>query len=129
LLAFYSLVDGRLLLSHGRGLHTFTVREACNIAIAWQTDDFRREDHAFRWSGSKKESDDPVEVIIERWQEKIGLKVDPAAEALEAMKRFYKATGKDWDDTPVEVDWRMKDEEIPGTYMGGVKGVKGEGSK
>lgn len=105
------------------------MREAINIAIAWQVDDFRKEDHAFRWSGSKKESDDPVEVTIERWQEKIGLKVDPAAEALEAMKRFYAATGKEWDDTPVEVDWRMRDEEIPGNYMGGQKGAKGEGSK
>lgn len=52
--------------------------------------------------------------------------MDPAAEALKAMQAFYKATGREWDDTPVEVDWRAKDEEIPGNYMSGQQGVKGE---
>lgn len=126
MLAYYALVDGRLLLSHGRGLHTFTPREACNIAITWQVEEMRAEDREFRWSGSKKESDDRVETIIEHWEEKMGLRVDPAAEALKAMQAFYKATGREWDDTPVEVDWRAKDEEIPGNYMAGKQGVKGE---
>jgi hypothetical protein len=89
----------------------------------------RAEDHAFRWSGSKKDSDDSVETHIERWQEKVGLRVDPAAAALEAMKAFNKMRGIPWDDTPVEMDWRERDEEIPGTYMAGAKGVKGEGVK
>jgi hypothetical protein len=105
------------------------VREAVNIAIAWQIDEMRAEDHAFRWSGSKKASDDPVETTIERWHEKVGLKVDPAAQALEAMKAFYEATGKEWDDTPVSADWREVDEEIPGNYMGGQRGERGEGIK
>lgn len=87
----------------------------------------RAEDREFRWSGSKKESDDSVETLIERWQEKIGLKVDPAAEALKAMKAFNKMRGIPWDDTPVEADWREKDEEIPGVYMGGSKGERGHG--
>jgi hypothetical protein len=89
----------------------------------------RAEDREFRWSGSKKDSDDPVETHIERWQERIGLKVDPAAEALKAMKAFYEATGREWDDTPVTADWRETDEEIPGNYMAGSKGKKGEGTK
>lgn len=99
------------------------------MAIAWQINDLREEDKAFRWSGSKKEADDPVETLIERWQETIGLKVDPAAEALAAMKAFYKMTGREWDDTPVEQDWRERDEEIPGTYMAGQRGAQGEGKK
>lgn len=126
MLAYYSRIDGRLLLSHGRGLHTFTPREACNIAHHLIIEEMITEDREFRWSGSKKQSDDPVETHIQRWEEKIGLRIDPAAMALEAMKAFYKATGKVWDDTPVEVDWRQKDEEIPGTYMGGSKGPQGE---
>jgi hypothetical protein len=99
------------------------------MAIAWQIDEFRSEDKEFRWSGNKKETDDPVETIIERWQEKVGLKIDPAAQALEAMKAFYKATGRPWDDTPVTADWREVDTEIPGNYMGGQRGKRGEGVK
>jgi hypothetical protein len=100
-----------------------------NIAIAWHMDEMREEDRRWRYSGGKKESDDPVETVILHWQEKIGLKVDPAAAALEAMKAFYKATGREWDDTPVEADWRERDEEIPGNYIAGRQGKKGEGVK
>lgn len=98
-----------------------------NLAHHLIIDEMIIEDRKFRWSGNKKDSDDPVETAIERFEEKIGLRVDPAAEALKAMKAWYKATGREWDDTPVDVDWRERDEEIPGVYMGGSKGEAGQG--
>lgn len=103
------------------------MREAVNIAQFLAVDEMVMEDREFRYSGGKKPTDDPVETHIEHWEEKIGLKVDPDAEALKAYKAWRASQGLEWDDTPVQLDWRERDEEIPGEYIAGVQGAKGKG--
>jgi|HubBroStandDraft_5_1064220.scaffolds.fasta_scaffold06424_3 hypothetical protein len=66
-------------------------------------------------SGVKFQND--LEEHIEDIEIKIGLRFDSVGAALENHKKFLAAQGKEWDDTPVELDWRMQDREIPGTYM------------
>jgi hypothetical protein len=87
------------------------------------------EDREARYAGAKKETDDDLETVIERWEQKIGLRVDPEEQALEALKAFNKARGIPWDDTPVvPSDWRERDEEIPGEYMGSPR-MKAKGNE
>jgi hypothetical protein len=79
------------------------------------------EDRDARYSGAKKETDDPLEEVVTQWEMKIGLQVDPEEVALEALKAFNAANGIPWDDTVVEQDWRERDQEISGDFMGSAK--------
>lgn len=62
---------------------------------------------------------------LEIFDEQIGMKVDPEKEALKALKAFQESAGMEIDnpDAPVAPDAKslasMKDEEIPGSWMGG----------
>lgn len=62
---------------------------------------------------------------LERFDEQTGMKVDPEAEALKALKAFQEAAGIviENPDAPVAPDEKsmaaMKDEEVPGSWMGG----------
>lgn len=59
-----------------------------------------------------------LDETIGRLEEQFGIRFDPAAHALAQHKAWMEAQGREWDETPVEKDWRMQDREIPGTYMG-----------
>jgi hypothetical protein len=54
---------------------------------------------------------------IERFEESIGLRVDWEAVTLEQHKKWLAAQGKEFDGTPIQLDWRAQDREIPGNYM------------
>jgi hypothetical protein len=87
------------------------------------------EDRDARYSGAKKETDDPLEEVVLQWEMKMGLRVDPEEVALDALKAFNKARGIPWDDTPVDNrDWRERDEEIGGDFMGSPR-MRAKGSE
>lgn len=67
-------------------------------------------------AGAKFEN--TLEEQIEDVEIQIGLRFDSVAYALEQHKKLLALQGKEWDETPVEMDWRMQDREIPGTFMG-----------
>jgi hypothetical protein len=62
---------------------------------------------------------------LERFEEEIGMRVNPEDEAKKALKAFQEAQGMviENPDAPVGPDAKalawMKDEEIPGSWMGG----------
>jgi hypothetical protein len=82
------------------------------------------EDSRVRAAGGSYEN--PLDERIKRMEEELGIRFDPYAFALFMHKKIMlPLRGLDWDDSPVEQDWRLRDEEIPGTYVGGTEGVKG----
>ena len=52
-------------------------------------------------AGAPFESDDPYGDQVREFEERIGLRADPGIAAMEQMKAWYKATGREWDETPV----------------------------
>lgn len=86
------------------------------MAYSLILDDMTAARRAQEAAGAKFELS--LEEAIERFEENIGLRFDYDALALENHKKWTAAQGKEWDDTPVEQDWRMQDREIPGNYMG-----------
>lgn len=79
-------------------------------------DDIIAERRAVEARGGKYERS--LDEQIERFEEAIGLRTDWEALAMENHKKLLALQGKEWDDTPIETDWRMQDREIPGNYMG-----------
>jgi hypothetical protein len=95
-------VNGDFLRSHGYGIEELDVRELCDVAYSAIVADMERQYYALVAAGGKWEhSDDPLGDSIVRFEERIGLRDDPAALALEMHKQFLAAQGKEWDDTPV----------------------------
>jgi len=51
--------------------------------------------------GGTFDSDDPLGDQIQEFEESLGLAHDSSDFALEQMKLWYKVTGREWDETPV----------------------------
>jgi hypothetical protein len=95
-------VNGDFLRAHGYGIEELDARELCDVAYSCIVADMERHYYAQVAAGGKWEhSDDPLGDSIVRFEERIGLRDDPAALALEMHKRFLAEQGKEWDDTPV----------------------------
>jgi hypothetical protein len=77
-------------------------RELCDVAYAAITGDLEKHYYALVAGGMQwKDTEDPLGESIIRFEERIGLRDDPEALAMEMHKRFMAAQGKEWDDTPV----------------------------
>jgi hypothetical protein len=97
-----SKVNGEFLRVHGHGIEQLDPRELCDLVYATLTGDIERHYYALVAAGAQwKDSSDPLGDDIVRFEERIGLRDDPAAWALEQHKLFLAAQGKEWDDTPV----------------------------
>jgi hypothetical protein len=95
-------VNGDFLLAHGHGIQELDPRELCDLSYALIVRDMEQSFYAVVSSGNAKfEESDPLGEQIALFEEKIGLREDPAAIALELHKRLLAAQGKEWDDTPV----------------------------
>lgn len=68
-------------------------------------------------AGAQFESDDPLGEKITRFEEEIGLRVNPADVALALHRQWMAQQGKAWDDTPVAGDDRWWDQNIEYTGM------------
>jgi hypothetical protein len=101
-LAHIAKVNGDFVRAHGYGIEGLGVRELCDIAYAAIIADMERHYYALVAAGAKWEgTNDPLGDDIEKFEERIGLRDDPQAWAMEQHKAFLKAQGKEWDDTPV----------------------------
>jgi hypothetical protein len=95
-------VNGDFVRAHGHGIEYLGVRELCDVAYSAIVGDMERHYYALVGAGASwKDSDDPLGDQVQRFEERIGLRDDPEALALEMHKQFLRAQGKDWDDTPV----------------------------
>jgi hypothetical protein len=97
----------------------FNPRQCMNIAWSLIIDEMTIEDRAMRAAGHKFE--DPLDDRIQYFEERIGLRVNPEEVAMALHKQRLAAMGIPWDDTQVQVDWRMQDQEFKGgqaNYMG-----------
>lgn len=102
MLAHLAKVNGDFLRAHGHGIEELGARELCDIAYAAILEGMERHFYAMVAAGAKWEgTDDPLGDDVRRFEERIGLRDDPMAWALEQHKLFLKAQGKEWDDTPV----------------------------
>ena len=91
-----------MLRAHGHGIEELSTRELCDVAYATIVSDLERQYYALLAAGAKWEgTSDPLGDQVTQFEERIGLRDDPAAWALEQHKAFLAAQGKEWDDTPV----------------------------
>jgi hypothetical protein len=91
-------------------------RQICNIAWSMIYDEIVTSRQVQEAAGKTYQND--LAEQIEDVEIQMGLRFDNVAYALEQHKKLLALQGKEWDDTPIEMDWRMQDREIPGTYMG-----------
>lgn len=102
MLAHLAKVNGDFLRAHGHGIEELTPRELCDIAYSAILEDMERHYYALVAAGATwKDTTDPLGDDIIRFEERIGLRDDPEALALEMHKQFLTSQGKEWDDTPV----------------------------
>lgn len=77
-------------------------RELCDLAYAAIIADIERSYYAQVSAGAEwKDASDPLGDSIRRFEERVGLRDDPEALALELHKGLLKSRGIEWDDTPV----------------------------
>ncbi len=76
-------------------------RELCNVAYSSIIANVERSYYAQLSAGAKWETEDPLGDMITRFEERIGLREDPEAIALELHKQLLASRGIEWDDTPV----------------------------
>lgn len=94
-------MNGDFLRACGHGIEGLDARELCDIAYAAITDDMTKQYYALIAAGATwKDTKDPLGDQISGFEERVGLRDDPAALALELHKKFLKLQGKEWDDTP-----------------------------
>lgn len=110
-------IDGQQVRATGRGIEGLTLRQVCNVAYSLVIDEMTLTFRAQVAAGAKFEVDDPLGERIERFEEEIGLRFDPAAAALAMHKAWMTAQGKAWDDTPVTADARWWDQDVEFTSM------------
>lgn len=85
------MVEGQLLVTSGRGVAEYTIREICNIAYYLITSKFE----------APGDEDDPtVEEQIELFEEKIGQRVNAEERAEQLMRERMIAMGLDPDAKP-----------------------------
>ena len=95
-------MNGDFLRAHGYGIEELDTRELCDVAYASIVADMERNFYALVAAGAQwKDTRDPLGDDIRRFEERIGLRDNPEALALEMHKQFLAAQGKEWDDTPV----------------------------
>jgi hypothetical protein len=100
-LANLSKVNGQLL-RRGTSVGDLDARELCDVAYSLLAEDVERHYYAQVAAGSTwKDVSDPLGDAIARLQERLGLREDPEAVALELHKGLLAARGIEWDDTPV----------------------------
>ena len=102
MLAHFAKVNGDFIRAHGCGIEQLDPRELCNVAYSAIVEDMSRHYYALVAAGAQwKDSGDPLGDDIRRFEERIGLRDDPSAWALEQHKALLKQRGIPWDDTPV----------------------------
>lgn len=94
-------MNGDFLRRTGHGIGTLSPSELCDVAYATLVDGLERQYYAQLAAGARWDDDDPLGETIVRLEERLGLREDPEALALELHKRMLAAQGKPWDDTPV----------------------------
>jgi hypothetical protein len=95
-------VNGDFLRAHGHGIEQLDARELCDVAYSSIVAEMERQYYAQVSGGAQwKDANDPLGESIMRFEERIGLRDNPEALALEMHKAFLKSQGKEWDDTPV----------------------------
>jgi hypothetical protein len=100
-LAHLAKVSG-LLLRRGVFIENLDARELCDIAYSLLAEDIERSYYAQVAAGAKWEDvSDPLGEAMQRLDERLGLREDPEAVALELHKKLLAARGVEWDDTPV----------------------------
>jgi hypothetical protein len=101
-LAHFAKVNGDFIRRHGRGIEQLDPRELCNVAYSAIVSDMEAHYYALVAAGAQwKDSQDPLGDDIRRFEERIGLRDDPEALALQMHKQLLKERGIPWDDTPV----------------------------
>jgi hypothetical protein len=83
------VIDGRLLLNHGKGIQDYTAREICNIAYALIREQIQPP---------MAEDDPSMEEQIIKFETDIGLRAGGESEAYENWRKFMILQGKDPDD-------------------------------
>lgn len=94
-----------MLRNQGRGILTFSVREICNIAYSIIVEDLEKMWWAqFSHPNTDLEKLGSIEETVERFEERIGLRINPEDIAMEQHKAMLKAKGIEWDNTPYTPD-------------------------
>jgi len=119
LLAHLRQIDGQQIRQTGKSVNGLTMREMCNVAYSHYVDDMTGTFRAQVARGATWETNDPLGEQIEAWEEKIGLRYDPAIVAQEMLRAWQESQGMTWDDTPVAADdkWLAGDVNIEFSSM------------
>lgn len=120
MLAHLAKVNGDFIRAHGHGIEHLRPRELCDVAYALLIDDIERNYYALLASGATwKDTSDPLGDSVTRFEERMGLRENPADIALELHKQLLKQRGIEWDDTPVGAgSGQWWDQDIEFTSMG-----------